>query len=290
MNYHLIIGNGKWSKKNLKYLRNKSYFDRIIIKDRKKYFFFENKKQIKDLKKDQIIDKIKSVHICTPVSSHFNHLKKYNNFEKTIIEKPFLTKINEFKKIEKIYKNKFFWVNYIDTFSPLISKINRSLNKKNFYQINLNYSKIKKFYKRKHEFALEWLDHPLSLVLFFFKKFPKINIKKSLIRRKNNTYNQQIIINYSFKNYNIYINLNCSSKVERNFQILRKKNTETFHFYKNSVFLDKKKTYQSKKNSFDIFYNLLIKKQKNRAQNFNFHKKIIKERNKILNQLKEVNN
>ena len=62
-------------KKNLKYLRNKSYFDRIIIKDRKKYFFFENKKQIKDLKKDKIIDKIKSVHICTPVSSHFNHLK-----------------------------------------------------------------------------------------------------------------------------------------------------------------------------------------------------------------------
>jgi len=290
MNYHLIIGYGKWSKKNLRYLRNKNFFDKIIIKDRKKYFFFQNKKQIKNLKKDKIIEKIKSVHICTPIGNHFNHLKKYNNFEKTIIEKPFLTKIKEFKKIKKLYKNKFFWVNYIDTFSPLINKINKSLSKKNFYQINLNYSKIKKFYKNKHEFALEWLDHPLSLVLFFFKKFPKINIEKNLIKKKNNTYNQQIIINYSFKNHKVFINLNCSSKVERNFQIIRKKNIETFHFYKNSIFLNKRKTFQSKNNSFDIFYNLLIKKQKKNSQNFNFHEKIIKERNKILTKLKKINN
>ena len=102
MNYHLIIGYGKWSKKNLKYLRNKNFFDKIIIKDRKNYFFFHNKKQKKNLKKDKIIEKIKSVHICTPIGNHFNHLKKYNNFEKTIIEKPFLTKFEEFKKIKKL--------------------------------------------------------------------------------------------------------------------------------------------------------------------------------------------
>ena len=285
MNYHLIIGYGKWSKKNLKYLKNKKIFDKIIIKNRKKYFFFHNKKPIKNLFKNEILKKIKSVHICTPINNHFNHLKKYNNFEKTIVEKPFLKKLNELNKIKKIYKNRFFWVNYIDTFSPLIGKIKKSLKKRDINQINLNYSKINKYYKYKNEFALEWLDHPLSLILFFFKKFPKMNIKKCIIRKKSNSYNQQIIINYSFREYKVNINLNCSSKVQRNFQIIRKKNIETFHFYKNSIFLNKKKTFKSKKNNFDIFYNLLQKKRKNAAQNFDFHKKIIKERNRILSRL-----
>jgi len=285
MNYHLIIGYGKWSKKNLKYLKNKKIFDKIIIKNRKKYFFFHNKKPIQNLFKNEILRKIKSVHICTPINNHFNHLKKYNNFEKTIVEKPFLKKLNELNKIKKIYKNRFFWVNYIDTFSPLIGKIKKSLKKRDINQINLNYSKINKYYKYKNEFALEWLDHPLSLILFFFKKFPKMNIKKCIIRKKSNSYNQQIIINYSFREYKVNINLNCSSKVQRNFQIIRKKNIETFHFYKNSIFLNKKKTFKSKKNSFDIFYNLLKKKSGNAAQNFDFHKKIIKERNRILSRL-----
>ena len=285
MNYHLIIGYGKWSKKNLKYLKNKKIFDKIIIKNRKKYFFFDNKKPIQNLFKNEILKKIKSVHICTPINNHFDHLKKYSHFEKTIVEKPFLKKLNELNKIKKIYKNRFFWVNYIDTFSPLIDKIKKSLKKRDINQINLNYSKINKYYKYKNEFALEWLDHPLSLILLFFKKFPKMIIKKCIIRKKINSYNQQIIINYSFKKYKININLNCSSKVERNFQIIRKKNIETFHFYKNSIFLNKKKTFKSKKNSFDIFYNLLQKKRKNAAQNFDFHKKIIKERNRILSRL-----
>ena len=285
MNYHLIIGYGKWSKKNLKYLKNKKIFDKIIIKNRKKYFFFHNKKPIQNLFKNEILKKIKSVHICTPINKHFDHLKKYSHFEKTIVEKPFVKKLNELNKIKKIYKNRFFWVNYIDTFSPLIDKIKKSLKKRDINQINLNYSKINKYYKYKNEFALEWLDHPLSLILFFFKKFPKMNIKKCIIRKKSSSYNQQIIINYSFREYKVNINLNCSSKVQRNFQIIRKKNIETFHFYKNSIFLNKKKTFKSKKNSFDIFYNLLQKKRRNAAQNFDFHKKIIQERNRILSRL-----
>ena len=285
MNYHLIIGYGKWSKKNLKYLKNKKIFNKIIIKNRKKYFFFHNKKPIQNLFKNEVLKKIKSVHICTPINKHFDHLKKYSHFEKTIVEKPFLKKISELNKIKKIYKNRFFWVNYIDTFSPLIDKIKKSLKKRDINQINLNYSKINKYYKYKNEFALEWLDHPLSLILFFFKKFPKMNIKKCIIRKKSNSYNQQIIINYSFREYKVNINLNCSSKVQRNFQIIREKNIETFHFYKNSIFLNKKKTFKSKKNSFDIFYNLLQKKRRNAAQNFDFHKKIIQERNRILSRL-----
>jgi hypothetical protein len=286
MNYHLILGYGEWSKKNLKYLKNRKFFAEIIIKTRNKYFFHSNKRVIKNIKKNEFINKIKSVHICTPLNNHFFHLKKFNHFEKTIIEKPFLKKISQLTSIKKLYKNKYFLVNYIDTFSPLIDKIKKSLNKKNFNQIILNYSKKNKFYRNKNEFALEWLDHPLSLILLFFKKFPEMKIEKKQLRKKNNLYNQEIIINYYFKNFNLKIRLNCSIKVERNFQILNNKNIETFHFYKNSIYKNNKKIFQSKKNSFDNFYNLLTKKQKNSTQNFDFHKKIILERNKILNQLK----
>jgi hypothetical protein len=288
MNNHLIIGYGKWSKKNLAYLEKKKFFDKIIIKRRDKYFFYSKKRKLNKQKFNEILESIKSVHICSPIKTHFTYLKRFNFFEKTIVEKPFVEKLSQLKAIKNIYKNKYFLVNYIDTFNPLIPKIKKSLDKKKFNQIILNYSKKDKFYKNKHDFALEWLDHPLSLVLLFFKKFPKMQIKSHQIIKKNNHYNQKIIINYNFKSFNLIIKLNCSLKIERNLQIIDKDNIQTFHFYKNSIYKNNKKTYMTKKNSFDNFYNSLLKKQKNPNQNFDFHKKIILERNKILKSLKKT--
>ena len=74
MNYHLIVGFGKWSKKNLKYLKRKKKLSKTIIKTRHNYIFPNGKVIDKnDLKK--ILNKIYSVHICTPVDSHFEYLK-----------------------------------------------------------------------------------------------------------------------------------------------------------------------------------------------------------------------
>ena len=39
MKYHLIIGFGKWSKKNLDYLKNKKKLKNIIIKTRDKFIY-----------------------------------------------------------------------------------------------------------------------------------------------------------------------------------------------------------------------------------------------------------
>ena len=288
MNNHLIIGYGKWSKKNLAYLKNKKIFNEIIIKRREKYFFHSNKRIINSLKLNNILKNIKSVHICSPFKSHYSYLKKFNFIEKTIVEKPFVEKISQLRNIKNIYKNKYFIVNYIDTFNPLVQKIKKTLDKKKFNQIILNYSKKNKFYDGKYEFALEWLDHPLSLVLMFFKKFPNMQIKNHQIIEQNKRFNQKIIIKYNFKGFSVVIKLNCSTKVERNLKILDNKNIETFNFYKNSIYKNNKKTYISKKNSFDNFYDLLSKKNKNQNQNFDFHKKIIQERNKILNNLKKT--
>ena len=288
MNYHLIIGYGYWSKKNLAFLSRKKIFDSIIIKSRKNYFFFSDGSVIRKNQFNEIKKKINTIHICTPIKTHFNYLKKFSSFKKTVVEKPFLEKISQLNSIERIYKNRYFVVNYIDTFNPLINKIKKSIQKKNYHGIILNYSKREKFYNKKKEFALEWLDHPLSLILLLFKKFPKFNIEINQLRKRNKKFNRRVIINYNFKNFELKIKLNCSKNTERNLQINKRKYIETFHFVKNSIDRNNKKVFQSKIGSFDNFYNLLKKGKKNSIQNFEFHKKIILERNKILKEINKI--
>ena len=287
MNYHLIIGHGYWSKKNLNYLKKKKIFDEIIIKTRKKYFFYSSGSDIKKDQINKIFRNIQSVHICTPLKNHFKNLKEFNYFKKTAIEKPFLRNTNELVIIQKNYKKKYLIVNYIDTFNPLVSKIQKTLKKEKFNQIILNYSKKNRYYKNKNDFAIDWLDHPLSLILLFFKDFPKFDIELNRLRKKNAKFNKKIIINYNFKNFNLKIKLNCSNFIERNLQVFSNNYVKTFYFYKNSLFKNRKKIYQSKKNSFDVFYDFLVNKKKSKIQNFKFHKKIILERNKILRKLEK---
>ena len=55
MNYHLIVGFGKWSKKNLKYLKRKKKLSKTIIKTRDNYIYPNGKIIDKnDLKKFSI--------------------------------------------------------------------------------------------------------------------------------------------------------------------------------------------------------------------------------------------
>ena len=286
MNYHLIVGFGKWSKKNLRYLKSKKKISNIIIKTRDKYIY-PNKDEIEGLKINRILKKTKTVHICTPVKNHYESLKKFKFYKKIIVEKPIVENKAQLNKIKKLYKNKFFIVNYIDIFNPLMNKIRLSLKKKNFYKIKINYSKKHIFYKRKNEFLDEWLDHPLSLILFLFKEFGRLELVSATVNRRNNLYNQSVAIKYFYPNFKIYINLNISKKVERNFQIYDDKTYTTFHFYKNSIYKKNKKIFQSKKNSFDLFYKMINLGIKNSSQNFKFHEKIFNEKRKIIKKVKK---
>ena len=255
MKYHLIVGFGKWSKKNFNYLKSKNKISNIIIKKRDEYIY-PYKKEISKKSLNKILKKIDTVHICTPLENHFKSLNKFKFKKKIIVEKPIVEKKSQLKIIRKIYKNKFFIVNYIDTFNPLINKISLLLKKK-FSKIIINYSKKNKYYKKKNEFVNEWLAHPLSLILFFFKKFEKFKIISASINKKGKLYNQSIIIKYFYSNFEININLNTSKKIQRNLQVFDDKTYTTFHFYKNSIYRENKKIFQSKKNSFDIFYRMI---------------------------------
>ena len=285
MKYHLIVGFGKWSKKNLGYLRNKKKLKNIVIKTRDK-FIYPNLKVLSEVDGNKIIKNIDSVHICTPVESHFTYLKKFKYIKKVIVEKPIVKKKTELNSIKKIYKKKYFVVNYIDTFNPIINKAKSFLKKNKFNKIVLNYSKRENFYKKKYEFANEWLDHPLSLILLFFKKFGKLEIIRHKINKKGKLYNQTIVINYKYLKFEIIVNLNNSNNVQRNIQFFNNKNIYTFHFYKNSIYKNNLKIFQSKLNSFDMFYKTIKGNKKNLFQNFDTHEKIFLEKEKIVKKLK----
>ena len=111
------------------------------------------------------------------MESHFKYLKKFKHLKKVIVEKPIVKKKTELNLIKKIYKKRYLIVNYIDTFNPIINKANSLLKKNKFNKIVLNYSKKENFYKKKYDFANEWLDHPLSLILLFFKIWKIRNYK-----------------------------------------------------------------------------------------------------------------
>ena len=285
MKYHLIVGFGKWSKKNLDYLRSKKKLENIVIKTRNK-FIYPNLKPLSKLDNNKIIKNIDTIHICTPVESHFKYLKKFKNLKKVIVEKPIVKNKTEFNLIKKIYKKRFFIVNYIDTFNPIINKAESFLKKNKFNKIVLNYSKRENFYKKKYDFANEWLDHPLSLILLFFKKFGKLEITRHKINKKDKLYNQTIVINYIYRKFKIILNLNNSNNIQRNIQFFNNKNIYTFHFYKNSIYKNNLKVFQSKLNSFDIFYKMIKTNKKNLFQNFNTHEKIFFEKEKIIKRLK----
>ena len=286
MKYHLIVGFGKWSKKNLDYLRNKKKLKNIIIKTRNK-FIYPNLKPLSKLDNNKIIKNIETIHICTPVESHFKYLKKFKHLKKVIVEKPIVKNKTELNLIKKIYKKRFFLVNYIDTFNPIINKAESFLKKNKFNKKVFNYSKRENFYKKKYDFANEWLDHPLSLILLFFKKFGKLEITRHKINKKGKLYNQTIVIKYIYLKFEIILNLNNSNNIQRNIQFFNNKNIYTFHFYKNSIYKNNLKVFQSKLNSFDIFYKMIKANKKNLFQNFNTHEKIFFEKEKIIKRLKK---
>ena len=83
MKHHLIIGFGKWSKKIIDFLKEKKLYSKIYIKTRHYYLELDSKKKIHNKEFDRIQKKIDSIHICTPVKSHYFYIKKFS-FDKDI--------------------------------------------------------------------------------------------------------------------------------------------------------------------------------------------------------------
>ena len=284
-NSHIIIGYGNWAKKIIKFLKRNNFFSRIIVVTTKKQFFiFPNYKKIDRKDLNNIFLKAKSVHICSNNQSHFLYIKKFVNLNKDIIvEKPFINSQKELQNINKIIKrnNKKILVNYTDLYNSFFPKIKKIFynNLNNKIYLNVIYSKQDKKFKKKYQFVNEWLDHPLAIILELFKSFPKFKIISFKSVYSNKIINEELEVQYKLKNILISFLITNMNKKKRIFIIKTLKKNYFFDLNNRLI-----------KNNKSSFYNLYKNLNKiNKSENLfdlSFHKKIFKEKLKIIKKLK----
>jgi len=284
-NSHIIIGYGNWAKKIIKFLKRNNFFSRIIVVTRKKQFFILPKyKKIDRKDLNNIFLKAKSVHICSNNQSHFLYIKKFVNLNKDIIvEKPFINSQKELQNINKIIKrnNKKILVNYTDLYNSFFPKIKKIFynNLNNKIYLNVIYSKQDKKFKKKYQCVNEWLDHPLSIILELLKSFPKFKIISFKSVYRNKIINEELEVQYKLKNILISFLITNMNKKKRIFIIKTLKKNYFFDLNDRLI-----------KNNKSSFYNLYKNLNKiNKSKNLfdlSFHKKIFKEKLKIIKKLK----
>jgi len=283
-NSHIIIGYGNWAKKIIKFLKTNNFFSKIIVVKKKKQFFIYPKyKKIERKDLHNIFLKARSVHICSNNQSHFKYTKKFVNLNKNIIvEKPFINSQKELQTINKIIKknNKKILVNYTDLYNSFFPKIKKIFynNLNNKVYLNLVYSKHDNKFKKKYQCINEWLDHPLSIILKLFKSFPKFKIISFKSIYRNKIINEKLEVQYKLKNISIIFLITNMNKKKRIVSIKTLK--KNYFFDLNSHLI---------KNNKSSFYNLYKNLNNiNKSENLfdlSFHKKIFKEKLKIIKKL-----
>lgn len=277
----LIIGNGKWANKILDFVVKSKIYDSIYIKTRNKSFNYENNKKLK-VKKLPDYKKINTIHVCSPIKSHYKYVKKLLGHKNLIIEKPFLKNFDQFQKIKKkfkLLKNTRVVVNYIDLYSPLIKLIKKECNKK-FDKIIFEYSDPKTFFNKKLLCTEDWLEHPLSLILFLFKKFTKFKIVEKILISNEEKYLEKVKIKFLYKKKVIMIEINFKKHKKRKIYFYKKNKLMTFIDLKNTKMKNKIDT-----NNLFYLYKSLSLKKKLHYQSLNFYEKILVQRINIVNSL-----
>ena len=273
---HLIIGFGKWGKKIFENIKSKNYYEKIYLKSKSKNLFFY-KNQLKKINKINLKKKYYSTHICTPLNKHFIYANKLK-VNKLIIEKPTFHTLNSYDKF--VYKKSLVATNYSDLYAPGLMSVYKNFlpNQKGKFEIIYRNMTLKYF--NKLECLTDWLDHPLSIILYFFKdlgefrvnKFNRINIKKHIC--------ENIVIEFFSNNYKIFIKLETSSykKKIRLLKIVNSKN-HTYNFYQNNYkILQNSKVLKNKKfqdnSTTNVYKKFIMNNKRLIDDDINFSKKI----------------
>lgn len=204
-----IIGYGKMGKiysneiKKIKSFKIVDILDYKIIK--KKPFlikkFFQSKK-------------INLLIISSPIKTHFQYLKHaYKSTKNIIVEKPIVENHSQLKKLYELNKNfkKKIMIHHNDVLNLEKCKI---LKKKNIHKL----TKIEMFYGCKINKSsyknplLDWLPHPLSVIINFFDISPKFNVLKYSIKKNKNFLKQKIKLFFQANNIPVYVNFSNDLK------------------------------------------------------------------------------
>ena len=276
MQIHIIIGYGDWGRKIANFLINQKFFKKIYIKNSSNFFEIYPKYKVLNKKLfSKVLKDIDTAHICSPVQTHLRYYKILHS-KKVILEKPIVSSKKQFKNFKDIYKTKKnkTLVNYTDLFNKKVINLKKIINKNNNTNINLVYIKKKKKYYNKFDFFNDWLDHPLSIVLFLLGNFRKCKIFFKLKKTKKKYYEGELNINFNFKKVSINILIsNMRKNDERNMYIKTKNLNYKINLRKNNSFAD-------------VYNELLTKKKGLLFQNLKFHEKVFLKKENIINKIK----
>ena len=199
------------------------------------------------------------------------------------MEKPFINFQKELQNINKIIKKskKKILVNYTDLFNPFFPKIkkifNNNLNNKIY--LNVIYSKHDKKFKKRYQCINEWLDHPLSIILELFKSFPKFKIISFKSIYRNKIMNEELEVQYKLKNISIIFLITNMNKKKR---VISIKTLKKNYFFDLNSHLIK----NNKSSFYNLYKNLNNINKSESLFDLSFHKKIFKEKLKIIKKLK----
>jgi len=275
----LIFGYGKWVKKIVKFLKESKKFDEVYIKTSSKFFkIYPQKKEINLENFENIIKTFKYFHICTPAKSHYEIVKINNlNNVKLIIEKPVVEKKLDLNKIKPFFNSNKIIINYIDLYNPLLIKIRKKIDK--ISNLNIEFGN-KTSFKNRNECLTEWLDHPLAIILFLFKKFGKFQLINCTHCGIKNKYYEILYLRYTIKNVTIHIKINNKFPASNRIISISNKSKIVKYNFKSKI-KDKNKSLLNK-NNLNFLYNDLKSVKNNYFQKFNFHQKIFEEKQKII--------
>jgi hypothetical protein len=212
----------------------------------------------------------KLIVVSTPIHTHFKILKKIiqNKFIKIILcEKPITGSISNSNKIYKTIKekNKFFFVNYIREYDPVINKVLENLkkNKSNFpIQINVYY--YNGFYNN--------ASHFLLLVSKIFGSCYSDKIKIISVKKTNPIISSSVDFEIKYKKGTVkfFSKNKKNQKIKNELEIITPKKKINFSYRSGKIsFFNKKKNRSlntqiniSKYNVFDNKNNYLKKRDK----------------------------
>lgn len=299
---HLLIGYGKWGTKVEHELQHQKKFKiNLILTKHKKSNLKNNKIINKKIKLKNYIDKFDSAHICSNLNSHYFFARDLIQLDKhVIIEKPPVQNLKQINHLIHLSKNKkkTILINYIDNFNEGINYIKKKyIKKQKIINAKMIYSKYTNHYRKNFECTNDWLDHPISLAYHLFGMPKKYNITNFQRRKIKNYIQEDLDFNFIYKNFIFLVKINNSkkSKVKRNFFIETNNRLINYNDGKKKIIIKNKNS--NKKifikiksspinNLYNSFYNFIKKNKK--INDLNLAKIVLKNKLKILRQLKNI--
>ena len=222
-----LVGYGKMGKIYIKEINKNKNFKVIEILRHK-----NSKKETNIIKKFFNSKKINLFIISSPIRTHFKYLKyAYEAKKNIIVEKPLVENLSQLNKLIKINKNfsKKIMIHHNDVLNFEKLKIAKKINNNdNIKRVEMSYGKNEIINKYKDPF-IDWLPHPLSIIVNFFNKIKKFKILNYSRGLKKKIIKEKLRIVFDLQNFKIFVNFSNNFNSPQKKIIIYKKNQNLFY-------------------------------------------------------------